>query len=241
MKTIYLILIYALFFVACDSNELISETEMLSGHVAFMYHKGDVHPFNSANVYDYSGQVHSDIFNSYYDLPLQPSSLDSIIALVEREMIHHDYFISLPHYPYNQFTTASIDSIINEPNILLKHALDSSPLSIAAKVSFENFLDVLFLKIHAEEGYALIYDFIIGYETFVINSKDYGTEESAYILTVTSISRHGIYNKDKKPKPNPDPDWDWLTTCIVGSINGAVYGVPESIDMALKTGIGAEP
>lgn len=238
MKSIKLILIYVLLFNACDSNDLISESETPSKGEAITFNKGDEPPFNSANAYDYTGHVHSDIFNSYYDLSYLPSSLDSIVALVTTEMGKHDYYKALPNYNYHQFSTAYIDSIIHYPETLLQHSFDEMPLTLGAKDSLETFVEDLFVKVRAEEDYSEIYDFIVDFETSLIDSPYHTSEDKEFILTVTSIARYSIYNKDKKPDPNTDPDWDWLTTCIVGSINGAGYSIPESIAMALKAGIG---
>lgn len=240
MKSNFLILIFAMLCIACDSHDLISDTEAVEHPEATMLKRGETPPFHSANVYDYAGQVHSDIFNSYYDLPPLPTSLDSVVALVTTEMAAHDYFKGLSNYHYNAFTTATVDSIIQYPTVALETAIDASSLSLTAKGSLKTFIDDLFLKVNEEEDYADVYDFILDYEVLLIDSIDYRADEKEFILTVTSIARHSIYNKEKKPKQPYDPDWDWLTTCIVGSVKGAGDGVPEAIDMALKAGIGAE-
>ncbi len=242
MKHFNLIFLYALFFMSCDRHEVIPETEVPLNRDKESLMRGTELPFNSANAYDMAGQVHSDIFNSYYDLPALPSSLDSIISLIDVEMSHHDYFDALTNFDYHRFSTAYYDSIIKQPASSLDNAMAASLLTTSAQDTLQTFLNALFLKLDLDENYEAIYDFIIDFESIVINTIAYSSAEKEFLLTITSITRHSIYNKDKKPKPKPntDPDWDWLITCIVGSVDGAVYSVPESIATSLKTGIGAE-
>lgn len=228
--------------MSCDTHEVIPETEVPLNENQVILMRGTELPFNSANAYDIAGQVHSDIFNSYYNLPALPSRLDSIISLIDLEMIHHDYFDALANFDYHRFSTDYYDSIIKQPASSLDNALSASLLTTSAQDTLQSFLNALFLKVSFEENYLDIYDFIIDYETTVMNTTTYSSAEKEFLLTITSIARHSIYNKDKKPKPKPntDPDWDWLITCIVGSVDGAVYSVPESIATALKVGIGSE-
>jgi hypothetical protein len=240
MKHFNFILFFGLLLVACDTNEFQQDSESILKTSDYYQRQLKELPFNSENTFDIAGQVYSDIFNSYYDVSPLPIALDSIIALVDMEMSEHDYFDALPNFDYHQFSVDYIDSIIKQPSARLTVALDASILSTTVRSSFETFLSDLFLKIDIEEDYEFIYDFIIAYETAILNDKNLSVNESEFILTVTSIARHSVYNKEKKPKPNTDPDWDWLTTCIVGSVDGAVYSAPESIAMALKTGIGVE-
>lgn len=234
MKSIYLFLIYVLLFTACDPNDPITEDEAPLQSNNLLFYKGKA-PSNTSNVYDYAGDVYSDIFSSYYDLSKLPNTVDSMMVTLQGQMANHPYFSAMPLYDYQQFSIGTIDSIVEQPNVFMIHALNRSPLSVTSKVSFEHFLDDLFFKIHLKDGD--IHNFILDYETSVIGSRSYTTDESAFILTVTSIARHSIHKKDKKKKRNTDPDWDWLTTCVVGSMNGAVYGMSESIDLALRTSI----
>lgn len=243
MKQFNLIFLYTLLLMSCDPYEVIQEPEVSLNKDTSILMRGAELPFNSSNAYDFAGQVHSDIFNSYYDLPSIPSSLDSIISLIDAEMSHHDYFEALPNFDYDRFSTAYYDSIIKQPTLSLDNALATSLLTTPARDTLQTFLNALFLKINSEEDYEAIYDFIITYESSIVNTSNYNYAEKEFLLTVTSITRHSIYYKDKKkpkPKPNTDPDWDWLITCIVGAVDGAVYSVPESVATSLKTGIGAE-
>lgn len=240
MKNSYLICIYLGLFMACETPEVTSEPTATNDTATYYNRAGDLPPFNSASDYDSAGEVHSEIFQTYYTAASTPTSLDSIIDLVNLKMSEHPYYRALPDFDYHTFSIAEVQGILSNPTHSLSKALDESPLSAYAKTHFQTFLSDLTQHIHNEEDYTLIYDFIVSYESALDKDVQHSQAEKEFLLTVTSIARHSIYHKDKKPKKNTDPDWNWLTTCITGAINGAVFRVPESISLALKTGIGAE-
>lgn len=219
MKINYLYFIAISLFISCDSSELES-----AQNSSTMYRKTNYDPpFNSSNTFDYAGQIHNEILSSYYEHALLPTSLDSIISLVSQITKNHPYFANSSNLGLDTLSSVQVQFLLSSPKSTLTSFMDSSTLSETPKNSLKQFILGLLVYVETEESYDSIYAHITDYESSVISNVGYASYEKETILCVTSIVRHSIYMKKKKPKKNTDPDWDWLTTSIVGA-SARAYG-----------------
>ena len=229
MKINYLYFIAISFFISCDSSE---SDSLQSSSTAYRKTTSDP-PFNSFNTFDYAGQIHNEILSSYYDQTSLPTSIDSIISLVSQITKNHHYFINSSNLGLDSLSSVQVQFILSSPEDALKNFMDSSTLSETPKNSLNDFILGLLVYIETDVSYDLIYAHIRDYESSVFTNEYYTSAEKERILSVTSIVRHSIYMKKKKPKKNTDPDWDWLTTSIVGAsarVSGDLsYAIASSI------------
>lgn len=234
MKIYYLYFVLVLFTISCDSPISEPETAITPNKIS---RETNDYPFNPSNSFDSAGQIHNEILTSYYEHNPLPTETDSIISLFHLKAMSHPFFSS----PNSSVTTpilmSDLQPLLANPNDVLLQFLDSSTLSEKAKINLKYYIQELLLASETSEDYATIYDYIINYEAQVEANTDYTSNDKAIILTITSITRHSVYMKKKKPKKNTDPDWDWLTTNVIGASAGASGDVHKAIYTALIAGI----
>ena len=234
MKNYLIILLYALLFASCESTE----TELTSTEVSHFSKKTqDTTPLNPANTFDYVGQVHYDLSLSYYSSLLLPKTIDSIISKVNLEASEHFYFDGFLSSDYNLVPQSRIEAIVANSEDEFTSIVDDLQLSPQVKNDFSAFVATVLSKVDHDVDYEAIYNYVVLYESTLQDSKDISASEKEYLLSVTSIIRHSVYAKRKRPKKNTDPDWDWLTANITGAVEGAQYGKSHAVLTALKAGI----
>jgi hypothetical protein len=234
MKNYLFILFYALLFASCESTD----TELTSTEASHISKKTqDTTPLNPANTFDYVGQVHYDLSLSYYSSFLLPKTIDSIISKANLEASEHLYFDGFLSSDYNLVSQSRIEAIVANSEDEFTSIVDDLQLSPQVKNDFSVFVATVLSKVDHDVEYEAIYNYVVLYESTLQNSNAISASEKEYLLSVTSIIRHSVYAKRKRPKKNTDPDWDWLTANITGAVEGAQYGKSHAILTALKAGI----
>jgi hypothetical protein len=231
MKFYYFYFAMALFLISCDSS--MNEQDSTANHYKSSETKEEL-PFNSANPFDGAGTIHNELLTSYYAHYPLPTETDSIIALFYENAKAHSFFSTISSSP---ILPNELDMLLKEPDIVLQDFLESSDLSEKAKISLNGYIETLLDYADSSEDYAVIYDYITDYEHTIAADALYSSDEKAVILTITSITRHSVYMKKKRPKKNTDPDWNWLTTNIFGATAGANGDTQKAIYTAVVAGI----
>ncbi|PZV24001.1 MAG: hypothetical protein DCF12_17960 [Snowella sp.] len=231
MKFYYFYLAMALFLISCDSS--MNEQDSTANHYKTSETKEEL-PFNSANPFDGAGTIHNELLTSYYNHYPQPTETESIIALFYEKAKAHSFFSTMSSSP---ILPSELNMLLKQPNIALQDFLESSNLSEKAKTSLNIYIEALLDYADSSDDYAVIYDYITNYEHTIAADSLYSSIDKATILTITSITRHSVYMKKKRPKKNTDPDWNWLTTNIVGATAGANGDSQKAIYTALVAGI----
>lgn len=237
MKNYFFMTLFSLLFVSCESTES-TELEPTSPAASHYDSKAkEALPENFSNAFDYVGAVHNEVLYAYCADSILPITTNDIIHRVQLKVSSHPYFNGLPIAAYGLIPQSRIDYLASNSNVALAAIVEELPLSLQAKSDFRFFVTAVLAKVNLEEDYQVIHDFILAYETSITTAQAYAPSEKEYLLTVTSIIRHSVYAKKKRPKKNTDPDWDWLTANIAGAVEGAQYGAEQAILTALKTGI----
>ena len=231
MKIYYLYLLLVLVCISCDTP-VKENNNALS--VAKISEKSYNSPINPSNPFDDAGKIHNEILTSYYAHSPLPTETDSIVALLHSKATLHPYFSTLTG---SLILPQEFEKLLSQPDIALQDFLQSSDLSEKAKISLSHYIEELLFYTHSSDDYAVIYDYITGYEHTIAGETLYSSNEKAIILSITSITRHSVYLKKKRPKKNTDLDWDWLTTNIVGATAGANGNTQKAIYIALVAGI----
>lgn len=235
MKNCFIFVVYALFFISCESistEETTSERSTLTNKIS-----PESPPSNSLNSFDYVGQVHDSLLHSYYADSLVFSSIDSIIQRVNLKASYHPFFTNFPSTDYTFIPVSRISFISSNSSVAFDSIVTGLSISTQAKIEFRSFVSIVLDRVGQNEDPADIHNFIVNYESNLQQSNHYTSNEKAYLLMVTSILRHSVHTKGKRPKKNTDPDWDWLTANIAGALDGAQYGGEQAILSALKAGI----
>ena len=230
---IYYYFALALFFISCDDTSIKEQNNSTVTHFKIAKEKEEL-PFNSANPFDEAGTIHNEILTNYYSHYPLLTDTDSIINLFHAKAKEHSFFSSLTTSP---ILSNELNLLLSQPENMLEDFLQSSDLSEKAKISLSVYIEELLFYTYSSDNYAIIYDYITDYENTIATDSLYSSDEKAIILTITSITRHSVYMKKKRPKKNTDPDWDWLTTNIVGATAGTNGDTQKAIYTALVAGI----
>lgn len=234
MKKYYMLIVYALLFISCESVES-EETKSKNNRSGKL--TSDELPINSSNSYEFIGQAYQDILHQYYSDSILPTLNDSIIEKVNWQAKTHFLFKNFELTNYNLIPPNRINHLVFNSNTALDSIISNLSLPSEEKYNFKVFISTVLNKINNELDYVDIYNYVIAYESEIENSNQLSLNEKEYLLTVTSIIRHSVYAKKRRPKKNTDLDWYWLTANFTGAIEGAQFGKNHAILTALKTGI----
>ncbi|MVO08024.1 hypothetical protein GOQ30_02440 [Flavobacterium sp. TP390] len=234
MKNYFILVVYAFLFISCESTES-EEVSTETSHFSRM--SSEVSPVNSSNAYEFVGQAYEDVLYSYYTDSFLPKTSDSIIKKVNSKASNHVFFDALLLADYDLIPESKINYLVSDSNAALDTIVSHLSLPSKDKDNFREFISNVLSKVDNETNYVDIYNYVVEYESTVQKSSQLSASEKAYLLTVTSIIRHSVYAKKKRPKKNTDLDWYWLTANFTGAVEGAQYGNTHAILTALKAGI----
>lgn len=234
MKNYFIFLVYALLLISCDVTE---SEEVVSEISTFNKKPNSNSPENSSNAYEFVGQVYKDVLDSYYADQYLPKDADSIIEKVNLEAHKHVFFNDFLLADYNLVPKSSINSLVSDGRSALDLIVSDLSLPSKAKEDFRTFLSTVLSKVDNDADYITIYNYVVLYESSVQDAVQLSASEKEYLLTVTSIIRHSVYARKKRPKKNTDLDWYWLTANFSGALEGARLGQTHAILTALKAGI----
>lgn len=236
MKNFYQSLIILTFFSACSNEGDLSIDDTDATHSTY-HSKSPEIPANTDNDYDIAGQIHNEILAAYCESTPQPTTLEGVMGLLEAKTTANPNFFFIKELTYTPPFGDRVLHIANLKGDAIDEVINGSGLSTIAKTSFNLFVTSLLRQVATQENYQPIYDFIVGYEAQVKANPVFSSKDKEVILITTSIARHSVYLKKKRPKKNTDPDWDWMTGNIMGGTDGASSGTAEAISMALAVGI----
>lgn len=234
MKNYFIFLVYAFLFISCDQT---ASEEIGSKKSTYSKISDTVSPVNFSNAYDFIGQEYEQVLNSYYAASNLPKDAASIIEKVNLEARKNVFFDNLLLADYNLIPQSSISYLVSDGRTALDQIVSDLSLPSDAKATFNTFLSNVLLKVDNEDDYMAIYSYVVMYESTVQDSVELSANEKEYILTVTSIIRHSVYARKKRPKKNTDLDWYWLTANFSGALEGAQLGQRHAILTSLKAGI----
>lgn len=198
---------------------------------------GDIMPINSDNPYDSAGQIHNELFESYYASENLPQSISAIASRVESIANDHSEFSGIKSIDYHTVSPERVQYIVSHSDTIVSEIIEGSDMTAAAKSSLDTFMNSLLLLSAKEDSGEVLYHFVVNYESGILTNPLLTERDKQIILTSSSIARHSTYLAKKRPKKNTDPDWDLLIGNIIGGTDGADYEKAEAITMALVTGI----
>jgi hypothetical protein len=220
-------------FTACEPDDT-SPAYQPRATVPHNVARAVVYPENQANPYDIAGQLHNDITEAYLNSVPITTTTANTIAAVEAIANANPAFLSVKPGSYVSPTAARIDYITGNEVTAASQIIANAALSQKAKLSLSDFIDTLMDYREANVPYETIYQYIIAYETMVVNDTLLTANDKKIMLTTSSISRYGFYLRKKRPR---DRDWDISWGNIVAGIEGIGEDMAKAIVMSAATGI----
>ncbi len=233
MKTITLSLSILAFMASCTAEENGAEHQPAFRN---LYSKTDQHPSNPSNPYDSTGAVYLELLHLYYERETNAENLDALLSAIESTALDYPGFI--PFYSdYTSPDLLTISSIINDPERTMENLVANSGLSLKARLSWYDFTDTILSYMEENLDYSILHQYITAYETEWGLDFTYTATDKQLLLVSSSIIRHSVYAKNKKPKKNTDPEWDLMIGNFTAAMEGAKHSKGTAIIYALVTGI----
>lgn len=229
----FLCIISIFLFVSC------SDPQGSEGSVSAQFQFKDTVfavPSNPNNPYDPVGATYYNVMIDYYLQESFPQNNSAIASKVVSLALEDSSFVSMG-FNYQFKSLMRVEYLISQGengiNSVVTNAIDNQNTA----QSFELFLVTTLQLSDSEEEFESIYNYILGYEASLLADTNLSTLEKEKLLISTSIIRHTVYAKKKKPKKNKDPDWDLLVSSFIGAVDGADVSMQEAIVRSLVAGI----
>ena len=192
---------------------------------------------NSANPFDLAGQVHDELFVSYFSQPALFFDINGVATKVESLAAANTHFGSLAGAASTRTTATRTQAWIGHETCAATDAVSTASLGQSAKNSMSQFINTLLSMNRTVSDFDSFYTFIESYEAGVLSNPTFTAYEKERLLTMSSICRYSTYRGKKKPKKNTDPEWDHIVFSIAGGIDGGERSAAESVVDALTAGI----
>jgi hypothetical protein len=127
--------------------------------------------------------------------------------------------------------------IVLQPSGFQDDIINASISDSNARASFKTFITDLLIACEEEDDYQVLYDTIVAYEAGIYNNTLLSVEDKSTILITTSVTRHLVYARKKKPKKDKDPEWQYMVGNIFATLDGADDSIEDAIMKGLVTGI----
>lgn len=229
-----LLVIITSLLVSCTS-ENIDDTEPLDSEVLKekSVNTGKMlttdNPANPANPYDIAGKIHNDILDSYLTGNHSCTTIAEISQKVDSiSALNSDLLNLATNLPISY---GEIQEIIDDPQLELEQTIANAPMTNTAKECLSDFMASMLLWEGNE--YSVIHQSIISFETSVVSSVMFSTEEKRIILTTSSIARYSMYYSKKRK----DKDWETSVGNRAGALQGAIDNSCTAIKKSTVAGI----
>lgn len=244
MKIIKLSVLTLLFMLlSCSENEelqITSSTKLSSTSLAAYQHKEiEVGPDNLENPYDVAGLLSSELSVAYYNIPLRDTCQFAIIADVV-SLAHSNlrfHLLSPDAYLFTDNETLQQILSTTDAASMLTESIQFSLLDVDLQFTFENFIHYMMNQCENDVNYASLYAEIVTYENSIQHNVLITEADKAVVLTTTSLLRHSLKAKRKRPKKNTDRDWDYMITTLGATAVGAKNDLQNAIILSLLTEI----
>jgi hypothetical protein len=235
MKNLYSCLFILTFFTSCtdDAN---THQEVSTNAIANRA-INELLPLNNYNPYDVVGQLHDELFETYYASGNLPSDITGIINRVESVANSNSTFTALKDVNYQPVSQQRVQYLLEHKNTSVADVISNSSMTAVAKLSLTDFINSLIVLFPTEFNGDVLSDFVIKYENAIIANPAFTTNDKRIMLITTSIARHSTYMARKKPKKNTDPDWIIFVGNVIAATEGSEEGSAKAVTMALVTGI----
>lgn len=228
--------------ISCTSdNDLIEATNTVNVTPQYAARQGNELPVNPKNTFDGAGEIYYEVLESYFANNNTTLNTAEILHEVNSIAEGNSRFVQFKGSIYLTSVPNVVQPIISNPSGSVPYIIHRTGMSPAAKSSLSSFLQHLGNRCKNDNSYDSIYDFIVSYETNVIDNSAFDVREKQIILTTSSISRFATFRKKRKLKKRFDQDWDWLIAGIAAGTDGvAEFSFGNAITMSATVTVAFE-
>jgi hypothetical protein len=200
MKNFLVCIVLPFLVISCSTDSDFNTSEEINS-IGMEESPSSKIPENQANPFDAKGKKYRELLDRYWTDNGVPNSAQEISKQI------HFVSMNLKSGGFSNKLNATISAeeitgIMDDPLQHLTEIVGTSSLSEEAKLVLIHFIKSLIE--YKEYDYEAMYDHIVSYETFVMNSPALTEKEKEFLLSVTALSR---YSTDEESK-HKDRDWE---------------------------------
>ena len=200
MKNYLLCAILSFATISCSTESDVDPSLTSDSNRSILHSKSQV-PHNNANPFEGRGQEYFDLLTIYLDNNKVPNSATEMTEQIQFMFQNYDT------KRYASRSTASLTSkqvamVLSEPEKQLIAILESCSLRLEVKEELIHFVQALLTQQDSE--YLEQYNYIVSYETKILENTTLSAVEKETILSVASVSRYALYANSK----HRDRDWE---------------------------------
>ena len=200
MKNYLLCAILSFAAISCSTEAEVDPSVTSDSNPSILHTKSQI-PHNNANPFEGRGKEYFDLLTIYLDTNKVPNSASEMTEQIKFLFQNYDTIL------YTSRSTASLTSkqvtmVLSEPEKQLIAILENGSLSSEAKEELILFVKALLTQQDSE--YVEQYNYIVSYETKILENKTLSAVEKESILSVASVSRYALYANSK----HRDRDWE---------------------------------
>ncbi|MDI5887408.1 hypothetical protein [Flavobacterium yafengii] len=204
-----------------DSSIVSSDTpERIGSNKEILYYnskKANEMPTNTENPYDSDGRMYYELFKNYGSDGLQDAR-SSVSSPVASLACTKTSFNKMQKKDNNSATVAKGANVISANTISFSDIISNSNMTAAGKLSLIDFIHSFLFLFKQENSYAVLYDFVVQYETSILIDPILTETDRQIILTTASFARHSTYETRTESTAIIDPDWRILVGHLIGDI-----------------------
>ncbi|MDI6047030.1 hypothetical protein [Flavobacterium yafengii] len=196
-------------FVSSDTPESVgSKKEILYDN----FKKTNAMPSNTENPYDLDGRMYYELFKNDYASNGSKDASSSVSSAVATKTALN----KMQKKDNNAATLAKSTNVISDSSISFSDIIANSSMTASAKLSLIDFIHSFLFLFKQESRYAVLYDFVVQYETSILADHILTATDRQIILTTASFARHSAYETRTESTAIIDPDWRKLVTHLIG-------------------------
>ena len=200
MKNYLLCAILSFATISCSTESDVDPSLTSDSNLSKLNTKSQV-PHNNANPFEGRGKEYFDLLTIYLDNNKVPNSATEMTEQIQFMFQNYDT------KQYASRSTASLTSkqvamVLSEPEKQLIAILESCSLRLEVRKELIHFVQALLAQQYSE--YLEQYNYIVSYETKILENTTMSADEKETILSVTSVSRYALYANSK----HRDRDWE---------------------------------
>lgn len=178
--------------------------------------KADAMPTNTKNPYDSDGRMYHELNKNNYELDGLQSLSSSVSSPIASVAYTKTTFNKMQKKENNSATVTKGTTAISDSTVSFSDIIANSNMSAAAKLSLIDFIHSFLFIFKQESSYAVLYDFVVQYESSILTDPILTETDKQIILTTTSYTRHSAYETRTESTAIIDPDWRILVGHLIG-------------------------
>ncbi len=233
MKILSVHFILFVILQSCSTDVENNENNDYISTALVMKMKGTDSPLNPDNPYDNYGQLYLRLEDAFLNRGNLPNTYQDLVEMLHSLVCTDTTDVLLSSTVSHYLNRMQLDTLQSQFPDYTDYIERASYHTVKEKYYMRELMKNLSYLYETEASYSAHYAVITTIESKVTTDVLMTSSERENLYVLTSILRHSIFAKKKRPKKNTDPEWDLLIVNFMGSAAGLRYSSFSAITGAL--------